>query len=134
MELKELVGKHLFQGIEVGEKEIYVSWMNRTHVSYVKFTMDGITYIAMEDPSDGYRSYCRELDITTIPCKTLLPNIEIICKHRSEGVGYYSSCDILEVIDAQNGETILLVGTNNTDDYYPFCLFEYTPENMSCNE
>lgn len=41
--------------------------------------------------------------------------------------------DILVFVDVKNGKEILKVGTGNTDDYYPYCVLEYTPENLSCN-
>lgn len=133
MELKDLCGKHILQGIELGTTTVS-DWCGEKTAQYVQFTLDGVTYVAIENPSDGYRSYCRKLAIIDNPCEISLPNIDVICLHRANGVGYYSKSDILEFVDCNNGKTILLVGTNNTDDYYPVCTFEYTPENMSCNK
>lgn len=133
MELKELCGKHILQGIELGTTKVQDWWGERT-AQCVKFALDGITYIAVEDPDDGYRSYCRELKISDTPCEVSLPNIDVVCLHRTNGIGYASKSDVLEFVDCNNGKTILLVGTNNTDDYYPVCTFEYTPENLSCND
>lgn len=42
--------------------------------------------------------------------------------------------DILVFHDVMNGKEILAIGTGNFDDYYPYCVLEYTPENMFCNE
>lgn len=134
MELKELRGSHILQGVDISLQKIEREWYGTEIVQCIKFTLDGVTYVAYEDPSDGYRSYCGELQISDTPCETLLPNVEVVCVYRDSGVGYYSSSDILEFIDSKNGKTVLLVGTNNDDDYYPFCVFEYTPENLSCNE
>lgn len=133
MKLNELAGKHILQGIELGETTAR-DWCGEKTVQCVKFTLDGITYMAIEDPSDGYRSYCSDLVIGDKPCEVLLPNVEVVCVPRFNGVQYCSASDILEFIDCNNGKTVLLVGTNNTNDYYPYCIFEYTPENLSCNE
>lgn len=123
MELKELVGKHILQGIELCETE---------HVGCVKFTLDDITYMAVENPSDGYRSYCDDLVVVNESCLTKLPNIEVMCCHITE-CGYGNG-DLLDFIDANNGKRFLRIGTENVDDYYPCCVFDYTPENLSCNE
>lgn len=121
MELKDLQGKHLFQGIELDSS-----------ANFIKFTLDGVTYRLDKDGADGWRSYCGELYTVDIPCYTKLPDIEVICKHLTGGAGY-PHCNILEFIDANNGKTVLMVGTNNTQNYYPFCVFEYTPENFAIN-
>jgi hypothetical protein len=41
--------------------------------------------------------------------------------------------DILCFTDVLSNEVILKIGTGNTNDYYPYCVMEYTPENMYCN-
>ena len=97
----------------------------------MKFTLDGITYLVAENPSDGYRSYAEDLEVVDEPCKTPLPNVEVVCTMREDR---FREDDVLVFIDALNGKKILEVGTANTNDYYPYCVMEYTPENMSCNE
>lgn len=122
--LKELEGKHILSGIEqcVGD---YING------GYVKFTLDGITYKAVEDPEDGYRSCMNDLEIVTHSCKFPLPDIEVIC-HYSKGD--HGNDDILEFIDVNNRKTFLRIGTENYNDYYPYCVMEYIPANLSCNE
>ena len=41
--------------------------------------------------------------------------------------------DILEFYDAANKQMFMAVGTGNIADYYPYFVFEYTPELLSCN-
>ena len=45
----------------------------------------------------------------------------------------YENNDILVFVDFENGKEILEIGTGNYDDYYPYCVLNYYPENMSCN-
>ena len=131
-ELKDLVGKHILSGIEVGSMEHDDLWGYREMCSYIKFALDGVNYLAIEDPSDGYRSYMYDLEVSDAPCKIHLPNIEVVCRMQEDN--YCERNDVLEFIDVLNGKQILAVGTANYDDYYPYCVLEYTPENMSCNE
>ena len=78
-ELKDLIGKHILSGVETGVLKRKRYWREE-ECAYVKFTLDGVTYLAIEDPDDGYRSYMEELEISEIPCKVNLPNIEVLCK------------------------------------------------------
>ena len=131
-ELKDLVGKHILSGIEVGMMEHEDSWGHWEKCNYIKFALDGVNYLAIEDSSDGYRSYMHDLEVSDTPCKIHLPNIEVVCRMQEDD--NYERNDVLEFIDVLNGKKILAVGTANYDDYYPYCVLEYTPENMSCNE
>lgn len=100
------------------------------------FTLDGTTYRALEDPEDGYRSVCCEPEIVDCACKNRLPNIEVDCEYQDtagEGV-WIEDADVLVVVDAKSRLPILEVGTRNTNDYYPYCVMEWTPENMAINQ
>lgn len=132
MELKDLIGKHILSGIEVGTKDFKNYWGDIENRCYIKFTLDGIHYLAMEDPSDGYRSYMEDLQTIDVPCEIPLPNVEVVC-HMAE-LDSWGGDDVLAFIDAVNGKEILKIGTANCNDFYPYCVMEYTPENMSCNE
>lgn len=131
MELKELTGSHILKGIEVGTMSKDFGFGFKNVCNYIKFALDDTIYLAIEDPADGYRSYMAELEITEEPCKIKLPDISVVCHMREDG-RYYEN-DVLVFIDSMNGKEILAVGTEDIDDYYPCCVFEYTPENMYCN-
>lgn len=132
MQLKNLVGDHIFSGIETGTREFEHEWGGPDERNYVKFILDGVTYMAVEDPADGYRSYMEELKVVDEPCKTKLPDIPVHCEHVSSGL-YDCTNDLLEFYDKTNNKIFLVIGTENTDDYYPYCLFKYEPENLAIN-
>lgn len=132
MQLKNLVGDHVFSGIETGTRKFEHEWGGPDERNYVKFILDGVTYMAVEDPDDGYRSYMEELKIVDEPCKTKLPDIPVRCEHVSSGL-YNCTNDLLEFYDKTNNKLFLVIGTENTDDYYPYCLFKYEPENLAIN-
>ena len=136
MKLKDLVGIHLMTGIETGTIKINGWWYKSNNCNYVKFRLDNVTYMAVEDPEDGYRSCCNELEIVDEECKTKLPAILVECKMREDsnvtGWREYKN-DILEFYDAVNKQMFMAVGTGNIDDYYPYFVFEYTPELLSFN-
>lgn len=85
---------------------------------------------AVEDPNDGYRSCLQELRVihggaaSTGMVTPRFPVAAVTGRVQSEGE-YHS--DIVELVDS-DGHVWLAVGTNNTDDYYPWFVFTYTPK------
>lgn len=128
---ENLCGKHTFSGCELTSEDIECFY-GVENCGICLFMLDGVTYKAVEDPDDGYRSYCRDLRISEKNPRYCFPAIEVVCSMMKDR--NYERNDVLVVRDAENGKVILQVGTRNTDDYYPYCWFKYTPENMACNQ
>lgn len=87
------------------------------------FSLDGVAYEAVEDPDDGYRSYMDEIKVIK-PVEKMFEVpvvVEYIGKDRK---------DELVFRDSRNGKTVLSLGTDRIDDYYPFYFFDYTPQNI----
>ena len=61
--------------------------------------------------------------------KYQFPSITVLCRMIET-----HSRTALEFIDLKNGKTILLIGTGDIDDYYPYCIMEYHPEHIHYNE
>lgn len=135
MELSDLVGLHVFSGIEISTTNFdgrccYFDDL----VNCIKFTLDGITYMAIENPDNGHRSYMGELFQTDETCRIKIPNVKVVCHiedHFDPLDGEES--DILVFVDAANGNIILEIGTAFRDMYYPYSVMNYYPENMACN-
>ena len=128
MILEDLVGKHVLSGIEEG----MLTNPYDGDCAYIKFTLDGITYKAIENPDDGYRSFLNELEIVDEKCKIRVPDIEVVCHMREYDKPWEN--DVLCFVDAANGEIFLSIGTENTNNYYPYCVMEYFPERLHCNQ
>lgn len=128
MDLKDLVGPHILTGVDTGIlKGTYED------ADTLLFCLDGVVYKATEDPDDGYRSYLRDLEVVD---NTNLANTfeGVAVIGRYDGEDSHSDNDTLELVDAVNGNVILRVGTDNTDDYYPYCIMEFSPELMHVNQ
>ena len=85
-----------------------------------------------EDPSDGLRSYAKDVEEYngTMSRRCILPtSVKVICFMDDN-----PDHNILKFMDAENGRIFLLLGTEHTDDWYPCCRFEYNPENIHLNE
>lgn len=129
MELNELVGMHQLTGVDLDNASIKTWGDNFENCQVINFVLDGQTYTATEDPEDGYRSCMREIVASDHEVKNKF-SCEVLGKMREDK---YEKNDVLELIDAITGKVVLSVGTGNTDDYYPYWVAEFTPENMASN-
>lgn len=115
IKLEQFVGEHEFSGCDM---------TGAGDANGIIFMLDGVAYRAEEDPSDGYRSYLGTLSVSTTPVRNQFAPIRVTGRMRDE---------VLELIDVASGKTVLEVGTDNADDYYPWFVGTFTPENMSVN-
>lgn len=134
MELSDLVGMHKLSGVETGVMSVKDDFYDDLFrdCSFVKFTLDGVHYMAVEDSDDGYRSRCRDLVISDDPPRYSFQPQSMKCYMKGDGDFGYAN-DVLVMQDEVTGEIILEVGTENYNDWYPYCHFEYHPEGMACN-
>lgn len=117
----ELVGTHLFGGIDFGvnPKDQYGETPN-----VVRFILGDITYEAVEDPDDGYRSSLQDITIVETSVTNRFGPVEV----RAEIDG-----DLLTFTDTTTNLPILSIGTDYSDDYYPSFVSDWHPENMAIN-
>jgi len=137
--MKNLLGRHILSGVEMGVvPKSEDDYWDRDAES-ISFVLDGKTYMAIEDPSDGYRSYSG--DIVEVSDKVKLKNtfapheVDITHKDRyeEEDDGWNRRCDIYIFTDILTGKVIMEIGTDNTNDYYPSCVMYFNPENLYIN-
>lgn len=95
----------------------------------IAFILDGVTYYIGTDPNDGYRSMCTEMIIdNNIKVDYKFPSQDVIVTTLDEDDGLY-----LLILNSTSGATILKVGTNYSDSYYPSAIIEYYPDNLPVN-
>lgn len=130
MKLKELVGTHSLDAVDFSTKSIETWGDSFEDCQVCRFRLDGITYMAIEDPNDGYRSTMEELGIDKgAKMKNVFSAIDVVSRHRTKG-SYGNEDDILEILDVNSGKRILEVGTESIDDYYPSYVANFHPENI----
>lgn len=131
MELKDLIGKRVLTGVDfeeiAGDEDNYYE-----NSSVCRFCLDGVVYVAAEDPSDGYRSCMKDITVSeNAEIKNSFEGVEVLAIYVSkEG---YDDADILSLLDTATAKEVLRVGTRNTDDYYPCYVANFQPENMAIN-
>lgn len=137
MELKELTGSHILQGIEIGvESTDGNPWYSTAN--YIKFKLDGVTYKALEDPDDGYRSFLKDLITVPEDPEIKLPDINVkieYIKYKDCNINFFNfASDIINIIDSHNNKIIAEIGTKDINDYYPSAVLRWIPENLSINK
>lgn len=83
---------------------------------------------AVMDPSDGYRSYfgCwRTTDVDKVFFSQPLARVKVVPTDARRGARDFSGWYLVDVDD---GHQWLAVGTDYSDDYYPYFVFRYTPK------
>ena len=129
MEVKLEEGKHLLSaGGDINLENEYGDEM-----SGVAFIIDDNVWVAYEDPADGYRSYGK-FEPYTGDAKQLeglitFPEQEVNLEFKEED--YFEGIALTNI---KNGKEILNVGTDYSDSYYPYCHFEWIPENLPINQ
>lgn len=94
------------------------------------FKLGDAVYEAVEDPDDGYRSYLGSIEVRGEDGIFFGRPIDTVVVHEFErGGGLYSdSPDVgYELKSTTDGHVWLRFGTANTQDYYPWFLWEYQP-------
>jgi hypothetical protein len=131
MILEDLVGPHNLGGVDFDTEQVETWGGHFEPCGVCRFMLDGVVYVAMEDPEDGYRSSMRELTITTSPIKNAFG--PILVTGRMQPDSKFEKNNVLELIDAATDKVVLSVGTANTDDYYPRFVSDFQPEHMAIN-
>ena len=133
VELKDLVGPHKLSGVDMAHESMVSEYNNTYDGNVIRFVLDGKTYTACEDDNDGYRSAMRDIFVTEEKVSNTFNPVQVLVVYREHDCNYRKD-DIIDFYDTKNGKRILSVGTEDTDDYYPSFVSNWTPENLSVNK
>jgi hypothetical protein len=130
MKLKDLEGRHFLSGVDFESQSIHGD------CSVVRFRLDGIVYCARENAEDYYRSLMGELEIVKDDMTNVFGPVEVIAEHApgyvwSDGTG---TDDILWIKNAKTNKPILVVGTEEYNNYYPYFVARFSPENIEITQ
>lgn len=133
VELNTLIGKHKLTGVDYETEAIKrYDWdESLTDCQVIRFRLDGKTYLAIEDPSDGYRSAMKHCIIVDEKPKNKFKAVEVFGVMKSDG---YYKCEVIQFYDTETNKIVLEIGTNNYDDYYPSFVGRWSPENLAVNQ
>ena len=128
-------GQHMLSGVcEVSILDEYDGGSS----DGILITIDGDNYAAYTNSSDGYRSYGSFYKTVAYAQKNKFPPQPVIVsnwdqdEYDIESGMTYIACGI-DILNLE-GELILRVGTDHTDNYYPMAIFKYNPQNLPINK
>jgi hypothetical protein len=133
-EVIDLVGEHVLDAVDFSDESIKCSYGEGFEdCPACRFRLDGIVYVAVEAPDDGYRSHCREIAIDpAATMKNTFPAVSVIGRYRTKGENGETD-DVIEFIDMHTSNVILEVGTLDIDEYYQEYVATFSPELMTGN-
>ena len=137
--IKEAIPSIVDIGFFIG-KEFTLYGVGLHHVEdaqAISINLDGNIYTAIEDPNDGYRSCLSMIVVNdrTARIDASIPGVKLKAIKGDNSTEWSSSNnDTVVFKDSISNMTVIEIGTNNTDDYYPSFVHYYRPENMSINE
>src|SRR5690349_1563074 len=128
LDLESFAGAHILSGAEPGYRN-EKTWYGDEGVSILTFILNGKTYTAVEDPSDGYRSSLDHIEEGG-ECGNIFAGQPVIATYGESQPDYFEG---LTFVSSTTGKEILRLGTSNYDDYYPNCVLEFLPQNLDAN-
>ena len=132
MELSDFKGGMALDAVDFTIVEAKDDCGDVCEVRVFSFRLDGVTYSAVEDPSDGYRSCMGSLVVQeSLLMENTFPPTVVECQY--VGPDGENESDILKLVDRVTGEVILIVGTKDLDDYYPLFISYFNPKGMAIN-
>lgn len=134
MELRDLIGMGLLDAVDFETVSLpeYDGADTFEDCNCCRFRLNGTVYVVVEDPIDGYRSSMRDIRVDPrAEMKNVFPPALVLGVVRVQRYGDQAS--VLELIDTATAKTVLEVGTDDTDGYYPSFVASFSPENMGSN-
>jgi hypothetical protein len=132
VELDSLVGEHVLDAVDISTQSIKQYGSRFENCEVIRFRLNGVAYTAIENPDDGYRSSMDSLYVSDEPMQNVFPPVRVLAKKKENE--RYSINDTLQLVDVVTGLVVMEVGTDNTDDYYPYFVSYFAPQNMVTNE
>lgn len=124
--LEDLVGTHTLTAVEHGTEEVHdIGYGRDITTCTLRFTLDKVTYVAAEDPEDGWRSTLAWLRLSETPCRVSFAPVRVKARMKDE-----PHCTTLQLVHAKTGAVIVEAGTDQVDDWYPSCVLIFKPESL----
>ena len=126
MRFKDLEGVYELSGVDNSTQKLTI-YGDDVECNTILFVLNDITYKAVENPDDGYRSFCEALKVCKNKVTNRFPSHKVVGKMKN------GNCEIIQFFDIKTNEVVLEIGTDNYDDYYPYCVMRWIPQNLAIN-
>lgn len=134
--IRDITGNFLLTGVGFNAIPNNEEFREFNECNTITIILDDIPFTFVEDPQDGYRSTLDKVFVGG-DVQTKFEPIEVCFEYR-ETSEYHSESDLIYGFDkniegCKNQDACLIIGTDNTDDYYPFYVATWNPENLYVN-
>lgn len=124
VQLKDLEGIHSLDAVDMGTSEREGMLEEILDAQHIRFRLDGVLYVAYEDPMDGYRSCIKDIEILeNARIKNVFPSI-MVKAELDEEVLYFK--------DLKSGEVVMEIGTIQ-NEWYPSFIARFDPKGIFYN-
>jgi hypothetical protein len=125
VKFESLVGEQYLSGCDMDAVSVDDGYRSES-ANVMRFVLNGITYKAIEDPDDGYRSTCGVLEMSYDKVPNMFNPHKVYVRMNEHE-------DIMEIIDLVTNQVVLELGTDHSDSYYPFCVMRWNPLGLADN-
>lgn len=132
--LRDIQGEFLLSGVGFGvvhSENVFES----DDANTMTIILDDIPFTFVEDPDDGYRSTLDRVFIGGWVDTTFPPIVVRVEYDENSQYGEFDNNQLLYGFDIKlhDKKPCFIVGTDNTDDYYPMYIANWNPENLHTN-
>ena len=131
VKIENIAQMHFLSGVDYEPTDVQKFGGEFEHANSMRFVLDGMIYVAVEDPSDGYRSSLGDLFIVDGPeVKNCFQPVLLGARYLTKRDTPYNSdvCEIFQLVVPGTETVVLEVGTDSTNDYYPSCVMWFDPK------
>ena len=127
--IEDVLGERMLDAVGYIEVE-WTDWTGSVCTEQaLAFRLDGIVYAALEDPSDGYRSAMEDLITGDFKLSNTFKPVEVVVEGYQE-----DDEDTMKIVDVVTGKTVIEVGTDYSEDYYPRFIAYWDPTGLVHNQ
>jgi hypothetical protein len=124
--LNDLRGLHMLSAVDFNQKAVENAYGVDDMRNAISFVLDGVTYTAYEDESDGYRSYLDAIIVSDVEISNQFEPTQVYASYSMDE-------SVLAFYDTITNDVVLEVGTDHSDSYYPSFVYRFLPENLAIN-
>ena len=132
MKISDLVGSTTLSGFDrmIESRPEYEGADTFVDVEVVRVILGGTTYEFAENPTDGYRSSCEDPIVSKIRVQNTFAPVPVLCTRSTDASFRHARVDgdFLTIRNASTSATILVIGTDDIDDYYPSFICDFSAE------
>ena len=100
-------------------------------LNVIRFVLDDVIYQVEENPDDGWRSSMRDIKVIDTNIQNRFGSVTVKAQWMAHSD--YVENYVVEFVDVLSNKVVLSVGTGNWNDWYPYFVDRWEPQNLYVN-